>query len=259
MTKFLLLSLLLFCSQSYAKEGGNGGGVIICPNKIELYDFYEAKNTYPRIDVWKNDPHFSMEDYIGAGLNHLRNDIPEVHELVEKMIKSILEIPKNQIFVNITIPMIEDATISVLEKKCRYEQAANWNERFRKLFISDRLFAKLDNLNRAGLIMHEAIYKLSRDTNVATETSDQVRAVVAKIFSDEKLDKDDAEIILSQSAKDESTRPFCLETKRMITAVENLLKKGDDKETRRLLTESVELCLSGCLVKDIRTFCEERL
>jgi hypothetical protein len=259
MTKYFLLSLLLFCFQSFAKEGGNGGGVIICPNSIELYDFYEAKNSYPRIDVWKNDPRFSMEDYLGAALNHLKSDIPEVHDLVEKMVKSILGMPKNQMYVNVTIPMIEDATITVLGRGCQYEQAANWNERFKKLFISERLFGKLDGLNQAGLIMHEAIYKLSRDTFVATETSDKVRAVVAKIFSDERLDKYDAEIILSQSAKDESTRPICLETKRMITDVENLLKKGDDKETRSLLKETVDLCLRGCFVKEIRTFCEKRL
>lgn len=258
MKKIILLALL-FSVSTFAKEGGNGGGVIICPQSIELYDFWEYKDIhYPSL-LWKSDPKLSHEDYLDAALRHIKKDIPEVHDLVAKTLTHILSTPKDKLFVDVSIPKIDDATIRVFDESCRYEQAANWNERFKKLFISRSLFHKLDGLNQAGLIMHEAIYKLSRDTFVATETSDKVRHVVAKIFSDERLEKADAEVILSTAAQDEATRPYCLETKKSILDIEKLLAKYDDQETRSLHRDSVELCLKICKVRDLRSFCEDRL
>lgn len=42
--KYLSFVLLLSVSlSSFAKEGGNGGGVHVCGKKTELYDFYEGR------------------------------------------------------------------------------------------------------------------------------------------------------------------------------------------------------------------------
>lgn len=259
MKNLIILLVFLFTTSSFAKEGGNGGGVIICPNSIELYDFWEYKDIhYPSL-LWKADSRLSYEDYLDAALGHIKKDIPQVHDLVEKTVNSILSTPRDKLFVDVAIPKIYDARIRAFDKSCRYEQAANWNERFKKLFISRSLFNRLDTLNQAGLIMHEAIYKLSRDTMVATENSDEVRDVVARIFSDQRLTDADAKVIHSQRAQDEATRPYCLQVKNSILGVERLLEKYDDQETRTLHRESVELCLKICKVEDLRSFCEERL
>ncbi len=47
MKKILLgLVLTIMSSMSFAGDKGNGGGVHLCPNKINMYDVFEAENRY---------------------------------------------------------------------------------------------------------------------------------------------------------------------------------------------------------------------
>lgn len=260
--KYLSLVLLFTLTSSvFAKEGGNGGGVHVCRNKYELYDFFEGRDARGHnIKIWKNDRKLSFNDYIEKALTHVKNDIPEVSDSVSQMVSKILSTPEKDLYVDISIPIIEDANPTVIGKDCSYQQAANWNERFHKLFISKELFSKLDNMNKAGLILHEAIYKLSRETKVANETSDSVREVVARIFSDEKLTRVDSEVISSQEARNLATRPHCDSAKSSFAQVDELMKKNvSDKRYHDLVVNVVNFCLKYCHIEEERKICEKRL
>ena len=256
--KVLLLTLLLTASFSgFTKEGGNGGGVHICGNKFELYDFFEGRD--PRghnIKIWKSDKRQSRDYYLAQAFKHIERDIPEVTDKVVTMVQKILA--KDELFSQISIPVINDATITVIGDGCRYEQAANWDERFGKLFISKEIYGKLDPMGQAGLIIHEAIYKLSRETKVATETSDAVREVVARVFSNEKLTEKDSEVISSQAARILGTKPQCEAAKKQFADLEAITKGKVDPQYTDLNNKIVEYCLKWCLIPEERAYCEKK-
>jgi hypothetical protein len=252
---FLLLALTLSFS-SFAKEGGNGGGVHVCGNKVELYDFFESRSQEGHnIEVWKADKKMTMDQYIQKAIAHLQQDLPAVSWKVSDMVKQILSTKPEDLFFDITIPVIRDANITIIGEGCHYEQAANWDEKFGRLFISKTIFKKFNSMNQAGLIIHEAIYKLSRDTKVATETSDLVREVVAKIFSDMKLSDKDSEVISSQDAVIKATRPTCEIAKKNISEIEYLM----NQDGKRLVVQTANFCLKYCLIPVERAFCQEKL
>lgn len=258
--KTLLLTLLLTASFSgFTKEGGNGGGVIICGKKIELYDFYEGRD--PRghnIKIWKSDKRLSRDYYLAQAFKHIERDIPEVTGKVVSMVQKILATPEQELFGDITIPVINDATITVIGDGCRYQQAANWDERFGKLFISKEIYNKLDSMNQAGLIIHEAIYKLSRETKVANETSDAVREVVARVFSNEKLTEKDSEVISSQAARILGTKPQCEAAKKQFSELDIISNGQIAPKYTDLNNKIVDYCLKWCLIPEERAFCEKR-
>ena len=258
--KLLLLTLLLTASFSgFTKEGGNGGGVHVCGNNYELYDFFEGRD--PRghnIKLWKSDKRLSRDQYIAKALKHISRDMPEVSGKVTTVVEKILATPKKELFGDISIPVINDATVTVIGEGCRYVQAANWDERFGKLFISKAIYEKLDPMNQAGLIIHEAIYKLSRETNVATETSDLVREVVARIFSDEKLTSKDSEVISSQAARILGTKPMCDAVRKQLLDLERLSEGKVDPRYTDLNNRIVDFCLKHCLIPEERAYCEKK-
>lgn len=258
--KLLLLSLMLAASFSgFTKEGGNGGGVHVCGNKYELYDFFEGRD--PRghnINVWKSEKRISKDKYILRALNHVARDIPEVSDKVVAMVNKILAIPEKELFAEISIPVIYDVNPTVIGEGCHYQQAANWDERFGKLFISKEVYKKLDSMNQAGLIIHEAIYKLSRETKVANETSDAVREVVARIFSDEKLTEKDSEVISSQAARILGTKPMCEAAKKQFADIDALSQGKPDDRFTDVNNKIVEYCLKWCLIPEERAICEQR-
>lgn len=235
------------------------GGVHVCGNKYELYDFYEGRNSRGHnIRIWKSDKRLSRDYYIAQANKHILRDIPEVASKVSTLVKKILATPEKELFAEITIPVINDATITVIGEGCRYQQVANWDERFGKLFISKDIYKKLDPMNQAGLIIHEAIYKLSRETNVATETSDAVREVVARIFSDEKLTQKDSEVISSQAARILGTKSSCDAAKKQFSEIEALSKGKIDPQFTTLNNQVVDFCLKWCLIPEERAFCETK-
>lgn len=195
--KSLVIFLTTFlCFSAFAKEGGNGGGVFICGEKIELFDFAEARNN---IVLWEANPNLSKEDYLTLAMSHIKKDIPQVADKVLDALSIVLQNIEEKRIGEFDIPFIDDVTITTIDPLC-YQQVANWHERLGILIIDGKVFNKMDSLNQAGLLIHEAIYKVSRDSKISENNSDLIRAVVAKVFSDEVLDSQDAELIYSENA-----------------------------------------------------------
>lgn len=211
MKLWISLAFIMVSAISFAKEGGNGGGVHDCGSRgVELYDFYEGRSALlHNIPVWKVDSKLTIKDYLDKAIAHMESDIPEVVEQIKLKLREILAIPYENLVINVSIPLIPDADIAIVDEGCEYRQVANWNERFNKVIFSRSVFERLDNMSKAGLFIHEVIYKLSRDSKVSMQNSDLVRKIVAKIFSNEKLTSEDGANIYSKEAIINHSLPFC--------------------------------------------------
>lgn len=184
--KFFILSFFLMTSV-FAKEGGNGGGVHDCGTSVELYDFFEGRNPILHgLPVWTSDPQISETEYLARAMAHLKKDLPMTHTLVAARLRELM-LTGIIVFQEGTIPIIADADIPFVDAGCSYRQVANWNENFGLVFIDRPLYERMDGMSRAGLILHEVLYKFARDNGTANVNSNRIRKIVAKIFSDEVL------------------------------------------------------------------------
>lgn len=263
MKSLFFLFIFLLSLSSFAKEGGNGGGVVICGKKIELFDFYEGRS--PRghnLKVWKVRKDLSMNEYLKLAFGHMKKDIPEVAPLVEKVVHNLLSMPAYKLFTDGPIDIIHDADTSVIAEGCEYVQIARWSEFPEKISIRRDLFERLDNMGRAGLFIHEAIYRLSRNSSVAKGNSNQVREVVARIFSPETLTKNDAEVIFNLKSMIEATRSICDASLEKITHI-NAMKTGASPDILKNLDEmtrkTADTCLRKCLDPEVRKICEDNI
>ena len=200
-----VIALMCLVSSSWAfagaegAVGGNGGGAHVCKDSVELYDFYEGRHPLlHKIPVWENDPRLSVQDYLEKVKANIRKTSPDFEALFSKSLNEFLKLPYGERVLPIAIPRIMDADIPFVDEDCEYRQVANWNERFGNVFFSKGLFDRMDSMSQAGLIVHEVIYKMARDLG-RIKSSDDVRKIVAKLFSNTRLTINDFLSILPES------------------------------------------------------------
>jgi formylglycine-generating enzyme required for sulfatase activity len=194
MRKGMALALLsLTPIASFAKGGGNGGGVWVCQNKdalntirkIELVDFYEAEKEfkltlkkYPGMnaetifDLYKYRI-FELDKNLSANLE------PYFSKLQERLnpVDSDLEV-------------IDDALYRVrpAQKWCEggvisYQQMANYTN-YGSILINENLFnqPQFDAVEKAGLYLHEVVYEYLRDKS-KDKDSQRARRIVGVVAS----------------------------------------------------------------------------
>ncbi len=178
--------LVFFPIFSLAGEVNNGGGGHVCDQNVELYDLFEGHHPQiHNIKTWKHQNEKAKEFYLDKALRRLRVAQPKLYKEFKRELDGILNIPNNELVLPIDIPIINDADIPFVEEGCEYKQLANWNDRLNKLYFSQSLYKKLDELNKAALFYHEAAYKIAR--NHGATNSDGVRKFVAESFSDQDI------------------------------------------------------------------------
>lgn len=270
MRTLIIIMLILSSFSLSAKEGGNGGGTHDCGTTIELYDFFEGRD--PRqwnLPVWNVDPKLSVDDYLAKAMDHIKNDIPDVFERVNSMLTTLRMRSYNDLVVDIEIPLIQDVVendddVFFVNEGCSYVQAANWNERFKKVYFSKAIFERLDNMSKAGLYIHEAIYKISRDSHVAVNSSHKVRLVVAKIFSSQALTEKDSIIIYDESSVSLYNLRKCLQAVDLMNDANKIYREDlrscrqasnkadlvklqiNLSESKEIVQESAGFCLKLC-------------
>lgn len=183
MKSFLLLGVLLTTSLlASGDRGGNGGGLHSCPSvgSYQLYDMYEG---YTRYDVPRPSVKKTIDGHIAHALKRIYKASPMFGVLVEKEIKYLREEGHLLLRPNIKLELINDANILVVDEGCRYEQLANWDDVSGNVLVRKERFDKLDDLSKAALYLHEALYKVDRDRFFA-QNSDGIRRTVAEALSD---------------------------------------------------------------------------
>jgi hypothetical protein len=188
MKSLFILGMVLLSANAFAgNEKGNGGGIHYCPaNKTqELYDIYEGQARY---GYELTDRKLSVEQFIQFAIKRIGDANPYIGRLVKEQI-DYLKQGHMIIRPSVKLTPIGDAKILLVDEGCEYKQLANWDEVSGNLLVNKNYFDQLNDLNKAALYIHEALYKVGRDLDLlekvadGTTTSDEIRPMVGEVFS----------------------------------------------------------------------------
>lgn len=180
--KLLLLTYFLLMQLALAgKETGNGGVSVVCRdskgiiNSVELLDLYEGKLLYGRTyssDLISVDQHIQLAQLRVISFPHFLNSLKD----------EVAFIQANMVFIPKGTELIptNDAFPIIQKKGCQLEQLANYADSG-EIFVSQEIYDELTNLNKASLLLHEAIYALRRKTG--DTTSQQSRRLVSHLVA----------------------------------------------------------------------------
>ena len=179
----------LSSSSSYAgHENGNCGGGIVCGQgdhmTVELLDFWEAEvlngikieRSRLSLDLQLQMAFQRLQNHKFADILELRSIFNNMHEMLDKNFDKIY-LPAG-----IAIAPPEDARNLYIKKGCKLEGIAIYDDNKNILRFDNDLFSKLSQTDRAGLLIHEAVYKYLRDKYGATD-SILARHITACAFS----------------------------------------------------------------------------
>jgi hypothetical protein len=195
--KFLITLFLIGSSALAQGRGGrvgNGGDAVVCYSNssktmitsIDLLDYWEQKTK----EINFGYDAFTVDQNIKLFIQRLSSIDPMLAQSTATIANSIAAninlFLKNQN----DLPEIEDANPQTIpsEKNCYIEQfAIQWRNLMtqeRRFYISERLYndSKTSNVTRAGLILHEALYRQA--VLNGAENSDGVRAFNYAVASD---------------------------------------------------------------------------
>ena len=176
----ILAWIVLAQSARAEREVGNGGTGVVCfdangqISSVEVYDYFEARTLrHAVIDL--GDSSLSYIEQAGVALQRLAQYSPL---RTNRYIGEVASFEQNANFLppGISLPLIPDTGAIQLPDGCRLEQIVRQDEpRFPddKRFVVDRdLWDQMDEQNKAGLVLHEVIYKealgYGHETSVGT-------------------------------------------------------------------------------------------
>jgi hypothetical protein len=179
------LSLITNPAQAGDKGGGNGGGIHYCPlattiEKAQMYDVYEAFTRYDYNIPQTDEP---VEEIVKRALKKVAKQDTFLEAIIFKQVDYLLKGKHLLLRSNIDLTPISDHKILVKNKDCSYEQLANWDEKSGNVMVAKEYYELLDNISKAALILHEAIYKVGRDY-FHDESSENTRRIVGEMLSD---------------------------------------------------------------------------
>lgn len=167
MMKNIFLFVLFMSTMAFAaKEVGNGGDVVVCKSPTgqltyELLDYYEARvmrGIEINLDSYLANDEKNLALAVLARLGKL-NPIRQMYyaELVEEFYYS------QQMLRGVKLVDVQDSQHVFLPEGCYIHQAiVQRNPKFsedKRYLIDGDLWQKLDLVTRAGLILHEVIYR----------------------------------------------------------------------------------------------------
>ena len=192
--KRIIFAVILSCSFSaYASlptDVGGGGFVIKCTDEL-------GDDHYRTFDVWEQSKMLQVDSYglkgknwrekVHFALNRLKRvDYPFAYA-ISAVTKDLEENMERYLVKNLTFPDIKDYTDIVISKSCvKMPAAFQIKAPFygqNKFYFSSEVWGKLDEFNKASLVLHEAIYKTLIDFEGAIN-SDFVRYFNFFISSD---------------------------------------------------------------------------
>lgn len=164
MIRYLMAMLLVVATTLTALAGdkGNGGYSVVCRDSngritsAELLDIYEGKILY-NLNYSNNE--IEIDSLIYIALNRTTENV----SFYGKLSREIEHVRENTVFIpnGHELELTEDAFPLIKRKGCEFEQLANYTLD-NQLIISEEIYSKLDNLNKAALFIHEAVYAIRR-------------------------------------------------------------------------------------------------
>lgn len=187
MKKLVIGFMSLLSIAAMAKEGGNGGGAFVCRNtngqilSAELVDFFEGKTEY-KLTIQKSKS--PVEDQVNRAVVKYISASPEDSADFMESIRNVQEIMN--VVPNAKLENTNDFNLRVAPKTCiggtvKFEQLANYTDDNR-LTVDEEIYTVLSNTDKAGLVIHEAAYLLSRQWHDSI-SSREARRLTAFLFS----------------------------------------------------------------------------
>jgi hypothetical protein len=181
--KKIFLIVMLMASAAFAGGDleGNGGDAVYCPatDKYTILDIVEASRN--KLSVSLGDPSLSPEDKVKLAAKRLEKHIPNLAAWIYYRLDNFFD--EASIEKDITLIDIPDSNHVSLPKGCDLVQVAVFEDLgipHRNVYTIDKnIWDKLDNDNKAVLILHEIIYRLSGQKN-----SIRSRYLNGLVFSD---------------------------------------------------------------------------
>jgi hypothetical protein len=177
LTKSVFLTLFLsilapsvFASVEFSVEGGshagNGGGTIVCRKRdggvrtIQLLDYFEARELRGLdLDIGKINGNWKVK--AGYVIERMRPLSALRAELYRSWLESFLS--ESKMLTGIVFSTVPDSMQIGVPAGCTYEQAIiQILPRFpgdRRYYINSELWNALDDNERAGLVLHEIVYR----------------------------------------------------------------------------------------------------
>lgn len=181
--RILILILLLSIHAFAAKEVGNGGDVVVCKSpagqlSYELLDYYEAR-VMRGIDIDLNSFVVSDERVLAHSvLKRLEKINPGRMKFYANLIEEFFE--SHQLLTGVNLVDVPDSQHVFLPTGCYIQQAIIQREpgfpEDKKYIIDGDLWKSLDLVTKAGLILHEVIYRESL-------MADQQTSIYARYFN----------------------------------------------------------------------------
>lgn len=176
----LALATLSLSAMAQGSGVGNGGYSVVCRDQLskkitsaEILDIFEGRNLHYL--EYSNNPVLKMDDYINFSLNYLegvnKHFKEAVSDEVKKLEAKIIYIPDN-----LVLEPTNDAFPTIGRKDCKFEQLATYTDDH-KLYVSKEIYSALDELNKAALRLHEAIYLIARKSE--QKDSKNTRVIVS--------------------------------------------------------------------------------
>jgi hypothetical protein len=186
-TSIIVLGLLIAFS-AMAGDKGNGGYSIVCRDNggpivsAELLDIYEGKVLYKKkYGSSDADPSQIIQSVVAKVNNY--------SIFQAKLVKELALLEKNKIFIPVgnELEPTDDAFPPIKKKGCEFEQVANYTS-LGELLISEEIYERFDNANKAALMIHEAIYAIRRKSLGDTNSQASRRFVAQLLAADGDLE-----------------------------------------------------------------------
>lgn len=171
--KFFLIVLLSSFISNFAFSGDkiqNGGNVIVCPNSIELLDYYEARLSGKSLQL--ETGHTTYFEKLSTLFKKWESVAPQRMALYKEWLKEFND--DAGIYSGVEIPAIPDTGSIVIPSGCKVIPAA-FQRRDGDIFpgekryvVSKDLWDLMDENQKAGLVLHELIYREAIKSQHAT-------------------------------------------------------------------------------------------
>lgn len=203
--KLLLLTCLLSLSFAHARDGSGssgGGGAVVCFEESEmksarLLDFYEGKNIFGDSFI-SNHENMTYQELLEIAVKRLEKSAYGLSTGINRsrsirQIVSHIEKTKRFVSKEVALNPVYDSFEVFVPRNCKILQAAVFIDDSMMMdgtiLFDQNIWDKLSEFDKAGLIIHEAVYWVDRMYSYRYD-SRRARRVVSNIFT-ENLQQED--------------------------------------------------------------------
>lgn len=199
MKQTLFILIVFFGNTLWAAGGVSGGGGkgLVCRDQskkiisVELLDLWEARILYKRSIA---NPNLPIEQMINNGIQNLKTSLYSLrtregktgYESTANALKRYAELflkgdPNLIELRDVALTLTDDSYEAIKPKQpgCEIEQIVTYFDYYPsdRIYLDAEIYNAMDKVNKAGLILHEALYKVLREESYEANSRRTRRAV----------------------------------------------------------------------------------